>query len=290
MVLTAGHCFKSDLPDELEVWFDYVQDEEGPQPPKRRPITELVAPPQERQVEFFNQQFDRDLYDYAIVRFGQGDNPEGLFPIVPVASCHLDPPGPPSSDATPEVREQAQELREEWDARCLRQPQCLRDVRVRRGRPLYVVGYPKGTHETVHDSGRVYLPHEVTVAEFNELKLEIEADYQDHPQREQILAEFVDSYVPHPPRHVLEDVRYGGQPRMGIVADTFRGNSGSPVYERDKHCLVGMLVGGAEDRGERLLASWQHHESVLPVSAILDDLRQHPQTKALIDEGQLTVR
>jgi hypothetical protein len=49
-------------------------------------------------------------------------------------------------------------------------------------------------------------------------------------------------------------------------------------------------LGGAEDRGERLLASWQHHESVLPVSAILDDLRQHPQSKALIEEGQLTVR
>ena len=75
-----------------------------------------------------------------------------------------------------------------------------------------------------------------------------------------------------------------------MVADTFRGNSGSPVCERDEHCLVGMLVGGAEDRGERLLASWQHHESVLPVSAILDDLRQHPQSKALIEEGQLTVR
>lgn len=287
LVLTAGHCFRSELPEDLEVWFDYVQDPGGTRQPHRRRITELVAPPPARQAAFFNQVFDRDLYDYAIVRFAKEG--EESLPRVALPSCRVEPEAPAAGSA-PEVHAAWRELRTEWDARCIRRPQCLRAAHIRRGRPLYVVGYPEGSPETVHDNGRVYLPHQVTVSDFNELKLEIEADYQDDPERETILAEFVNSYVARPPRFVLEDVRYGGQPRMGIVADTFRGNSGSPVYERNEHCLVGLLIGGAEDRGERLLASWQHHESVLPVSAILDDLRKLPETEALLGDGRLDVR
>ena len=289
LVLTAGHCFKSDLPDELEVWFDFIQDQEGVRDPQTRRISELVAPSREKHDAFFDQSFGRDLYDYAIVRFVQDDDDEGLIPRVSLPSCQLEPGESPPDDAAPEIQAQWQDVREEWQARCIRNPQCLRDARVRRGRPLYVVGYPKGTPETVHDNGRVYLPYQLTSNDFDELKLEIEADYKEHPERESILKEFTDSYVLRPPRYFLEDVRYGGQPKIGIVADTFRGNSGSPVYDRDDHCLVGMLIGGAEDRGERLLASWQHHEAVLPVSAILSDLEAHDDTRVLLDQRLLQV-
>jgi hypothetical protein len=51
-----------------------------------------------------------------------------------------------------------------------------------------------------------------------------------------------------------------------------------------------MLIGGAEDRGQRLLASWQHHETVLPASAILADLRAHDDTRALVDQGLLQIQ
>jgi V8-like Glu-specific endopeptidase len=290
LVLTAGHCFKSDLPDELEVWFDFIQDQEGVRDPQTRRISELVAPSRDKHDAFFDQSFGRNLYDYAIVRFVQGENDERLIPRVSLPSCQVEPAESPPDDAAPEIQAQWQDMRDEWQARCIRSPQCLRDARVRRGRPLYVVGYPKGTRETVHDNGRVYLPYQLTSNDFDELKLEIEADYKEHPERESILKEFTDSYVQRPPRYFLEDVRYGGQPKIGIVADTFRGNSGSPVYDRDDHCLVGMLIGGAEDRGERLLASWQHHEAVLPVSAILNDLGQHEDTRVLVEQGLLQTR
>jgi hypothetical protein len=289
LVLTAGHCFKSDLPDELEVWFDFIQDQDGVRDPQTRRISELVAPSQDKRTAFFDQAFGRDLYDYAIVRFAQEDD-DRLIPWVALPSCRVAPAESPPDDATPEVQALWLEVRAEWQARCTRHPQCLRDARVRRGRPLYVVGYPKGTRETVHDNGRVYLPDQLTKPDFEELRLEIAADYKEHPDQEDILAEFMDSYVLREPRYFLEDVRYGGQPKIGIVADTFRGNSGSPVYDRDGHCLVGMLIGGAEDRGQRLLASWQHHETVLPASAILADLRAHDDTRALVDQELLQIQ
>jgi V8-like Glu-specific endopeptidase len=63
---------------------------------------------------------------------------------------------------------------------------------------------------------------------------------------------------------------------MGIVADTFQGNSGGPVYDRERtQCVVGILVAGAQDTGTRLTPNWKHHERVLPVSAILEDAERY---------------
>ncbi|MDJ0896572.1 MAG: trypsin-like serine protease [Alphaproteobacteria bacterium] len=290
LVLTAGHCFKSDLPEELEVWFDFVEEQDGVRVPQVRRITGLVAPSRDKRDAFFDQAFDADLYDYAIVRFEKAANDQHEIPLVSLPSCLAHPADSPPQGAAPEAHAQWQAVRAEWQARCIRRPQCLRQTRIRRGRPLYVVGYPRGTRETVHDNGRVYLPYQLTRIDFAELKMEIEADYLEHPERDRILAQFTDSYVLNDRKYFLKDVRYGGQPKMGIVADTFQGNSGSPVYDRAGHCLVGMLIGGAEDTGQRLLASWQHHESVLPVSAILDDLRSHRDTQALLQDGVLQIQ
>jgi len=75
---------------------------------------------------------------------------------------------------------------------------------------------------------------------------------------------------------VFYHVQDGNQPHMGIVANTFRGDSGGPVYERGRNqCVVGVLVSGAEDIGVRLNASWERHESVLPIIAILKDAERH---------------
>jgi hypothetical protein len=142
----------------------------------------------------------------------------------------------------------------------------------------------------VHDNAWVYLPYQLNANDFSRLKLSIAADYKDNERRDEILKEFTDSYVQQGFLFVLEDARVNFQPKLGIVADTFRGNSGSPVYDRDQHCLVGMLISGAEDMGERLLASWQHHESALPVSAIVSDLKKHDDTRVLIDNGSLEIK
>jgi len=50
------------------------------------------------------------------------------------------------------------------------------------------------------------------------------------------------------------------------VVNTFTGDSGGPVYERERNqCLIGILVSGADDTGVRLNASWERHEHVLPL-------------------------
>jgi hypothetical protein len=290
LVLTAAHCFEFLAPEELEIWFDFVEDPRGQRDRQARPIKELVAPSVDKRDAFDRQEFGRDLYDYAIVRFTHERSDENLIPRAALPSCRAEPDESPPFDASPDTQANWQDMREEWQTRCIRRPQCLLDGRARRDWPLYVVGYPKGERETVHDNAWVYLPHQLNANDFDRLKLAIEADYTAHPDRDAILEQFTNSYVLQGNRYLLEDERVNFQPKLGIVADTFRGNSGSPVYDRDQHCLVGMLISGAEDRGQRLLATWQHHESALPASAIISDLKKHSDTKILIDQELLEIR
>jgi hypothetical protein len=89
----------------------------------------------------------------------------------------------------------------------------------------------------------------------------------------------------------LNDIRDSGQPRMGIIADLFRGNSGGPVFDHERdQCVVGILNRGMPDTGKRLGASWKQHERVLPISAILENLGAHPETKPLITNGELVLK
>jgi hypothetical protein len=129
---------------------------------------------------------------------------------------------------------------------------------------------------------------------FNLLRLDVEADFKGKPERADVLREFDQSYVLNPSGalqwHYFFDIRDGGQPRMGIVADTFRGNSGGPVYDHERdQCIVGILNRGMADTGTRLEPNWKVHERVLPIRAILDDLDRYPETKPLIEDGKLKI-
>lgn len=262
LVLTAGHCFKIHHPKDLEVWFGFAETTEQQIPsPIVRKIAELVAPPADKHEEFLarasEERFDADMPDYAIVRVETDDE-----------------------NSSPQEIE----------------PQCLRKHHVFRGRALYVIGYPKGTPEMVHDNGRVYLPFRLRAREFEELKRDIEVDFAmlEDEERLRLLDEFVASYVQLGEGtdmvYELYDTRWGGQPKIGIVADLFQGNSGSPVFDRDNHCIVGIHTGGAADTGQRLGASWQTHETVLPVPAILSGLEKDSQTSSLVTAGTLTIQ
>ena len=262
LVLTAGHCFAGPPPKEpgeLEVWFDYVELADGSRhaPVRRKILAEPVAPPSAKWPDLMQRRFEASLYDYAIVRF---QAPAGQ-PLVPNEA----------------------------------RPQCLRNTPLSRADALYVVGYPRGNPATVHDNGRVELPYRVLSGDdFDLLRLEVDADFKDKPERTEVLREFDQSYVLDDAGvlkwYYFFDIRDGGQPRMGIVADTFRGNSGGPVYDHERdQCVVGILNRGMEDTGSRLEANWKVHERVLPIRAILDDLRRRPETTPLVEEGKLRI-
>jgi hypothetical protein len=242
LVLTAGHCFggaRPKAPKELEIWFDYARVPAGNPPTiQRRAIVELLAPSVKRLPDMMAGAFDADLPDYAIVRFS----------------------GTPAQSAD---------------------PQCIGRVSPLRHDPLYVVGYPRGEPIMVHDSARVYLPYRILNAEFHHLRLDVDADMLQSDDRVEFMKQFDASYetvaeVNDVTYRFFHHVKDGNQPRMGIVADTFQGNSGGPVYDRErKQCVVGILVAGAEDTGTRLTPNWKHHERVLPVSAILQDAERY---------------
>ncbi|MEM9621303.1 MAG: serine protease [Pseudomonadota bacterium] len=258
-VLTAAHCFKDQIPLDLDIWFEFAEIPQGQFPqPKTVNIIGVAAPAAERHAELLQraaaQDFDASFLDYAVLE---------IEPLV-IDDTAVHPPT----------------------------PQCVRAQNPSRGEAIYVVGYPNGTRATIHDNASVFLPYRVRAPQFTQLKQDIEVDLALLPDTDRIrLAdEFLASYkeVGEGLNHsfVLHDVRFGGQPKIGIVADTFKGNSGSPVYDRDNHCIVGILTGGSPDVGQPFTASWQFHETVLPIEAILEDIASHDQTSPLLQQLQ----
>jgi trypsin-like peptidase len=269
LVLTAAHCFAGDparglpprTPEQLEVWFDFTQRPGGAIGPiqPRKLAAEPVAPPKERWGDLLKGQYSAALFDYAIVRIA----PEDGRPMIP-------------NEAT---------------------PRCLRRAPLNRGDSIYVLGFPRGERARVHDNARVYMPYRVLDGElFARLRLDIEADMIGEPDRAEQMKSFDESYFPVEGElgqvfRVLNDVRDGGQPRMGIIADLFQGNSGGPVFDHDRdQCVVGILNRGMPDTGKRLGASWKQHERVLPIRAILEDLDAHASTKPLLTNGELILK
>jgi hypothetical protein len=263
LVLTAGHCFSGPPkrePAQVEVWLGYAEQADGNviKPWMRRKVLEVpFAPAVSKWPDLLEGRFDMNLLDYAIVR------------IKPPA----DGPAIPSNVA----------------------PQCLKREPPHRNDALYVVGYPKGLPIAVHDNARVELPYRVAKGrEFDLLRLQVETDFRDQPEREAVLSEFDRSYVLAPGAllqyYYFHDVRDGGQARMGISADTSRGNSGGPVFDHNnRQCVVGILNRGMPDTPARLQPNWMRHERVLPIRAILDDLAKVPSTAVLLTDGKLDI-
>ncbi|WP_170378657.1 trypsin-like serine peptidase [Ruegeria atlantica] len=270
LVLTAGHCFEAP-PEHYEVWFGYVQFPNLTNGTVvRREIDPMpVAPALDKWPRIIARDFDNVLLDYALVRIVPPDN-----------DAHL-----PEAELLP-------------GRKVAPKPQCLREGSPQRGDPIYVVGYPQARPATVHDNARVEFPFRILDgSDFDLLRLDVEADFIDTSDHSSVLAELDQSYVIEDSNAAIlswrrfYDIREGGQPRMGIVADTFRGNSGGPVFDRENdQCVVGILNKGMPDTGLRRSASWKVHERVLPATAIIEDLRRHPASATLIDNKLLDIR
>jgi len=155
-------------------------------------------------------------------------------------------------------------------------PQCLTTKRVRIDDPLYVIGHPLQQPRTVHDNAFVFFPFQVTRTELTELELLVRTEFADAEDEDERVREFQESYRERQQgtETLYENYskRYRQQPTIGADCDTFHGNSGSPVYSRRTHRVIGLLFDGEEDVDDEHGAGWRSHEAILPMSQIVAKL------------------
>lgn len=234
LALTNNHCILEEAPDEFEAVFDYEDDLAGNHMPRKVfPVVDIRMTDEDA----------RGKLDFVLLELGA--NADGALPgaVYPV--------------------------------------QCLSPAPVRRDEPLYVVGYPLGEPRTVHDNTFVYFPFRLDEDEYFELKLLVSAEFdsieaENLSYREGKLKEFTDSYRLREdgdaPYYEYISVRFGEQPTIGVDSDTYRGNSGSPVYHRRSHAVVGLLFDGQEDLSQPWAPGWRSHEAVLPIGKVVERL------------------
>jgi hypothetical protein len=235
LALTNNHCILEEAPEELEAVFDYEDDLAGQHmPSKVFPLSNIRLTAED----------ERGNLDFVLLELGA--NADGKLPgkVYPV--------------------------------------QCLSMKPVRRDDPLYVVGFPLGEPRTVHDNAFVYFPFHVSPDEYAEIKMLVSAEFdsieaEDLSYREGKLKEFVDSYqlrdgAGGEPYYEYISMRFDKQPTIGADSDTYHGNSGSPVYNRRTHAVIGLLFDGQEDLTEPWAAGWRAHEAVLPITKVVERL------------------
>ncbi|MFA6985669.1 MAG: trypsin-like peptidase domain-containing protein [Arenimonas sp.] len=235
LALTNNHCILEELPEELEAVFDYEDDLDGNHlPSKVFPVVDVRLTREE----------ERDNLDFVLLELGPneaGALPGGSFP-----------------------------------------PQCLSMNPVRRDDPLYVVGFPLGEPRTVHDNTFVYFPFRVNAHEYADLEIRVRAEFDSFEEESQSyidgkLKEFTDSYQERTDGngdkfYEYISVRFANQPTIGADSDTYRGNSGSPVYSRRTHTVIGLLFDGQEDLSQPWAPGWRSHEAILPITKIIERL------------------
>lgn len=232
--LTNNHCLANDLPTDLKVVFDYENGLDGHRLSAR-----------EFRVEAFvvSSSAERAGLDFALIRIGKDAN------------------GHSAGDTY--------------------KPQCLSTVRVRRDDPLYVIGFPLGDPRMVADNAFVYFPFQVTAHEYVELELLVKSELQSRAAQNQAdaKAKLVDFSTSYRKRtlggfdvYEYYSQRFNSQPTIGADCDTFHGNSGSPVYQRRTHHVVGLLFDGQKDESDPWKPGWSSHEAILPITRVIEQI------------------
>lgn len=235
LALTNNHCILEEIPEEFEAVFDYEDDLQGNHLPSQ--VFPVAAIPVSTEEE-------RDNLDFVLLELGA--NADGALPgqRYPV--------------------------------------QCLSAQPVRRDDPLYIVGFPLGEPRTVHDNTFVYFPFRATQDEYALLEMLVRQEFESLEAEQQSwidgkLKEFTDSYQLRTPDdgdpyYEYISVRFGNQPTIGADSDTYHGNSGSPVYNRRTHDVIGLLFDGQEDLSESWAPGWRAHEAILPIRKVIERL------------------
>lgn len=144
--------------------------------------------------------------------------------------------------------------------------------------PVYVIGHPQGGTMMVHDHAYVRYPFQVDQNTYTQLHLETALAFQDDQERADVMAQFENAY-----REISADgetffqyfgSRFTGveRPMFGIDTDTYSGNSGSAVFDRRSHCVIGVFNAGSPDFRQAFDVSWQDHEVSVPFNQVYVDI------------------
>ncbi len=150
---------------------------------------------------------------------------------------------------------------------------CLSTERVKLKDLVYVLGYPQQRPLTVHDFGEVLYPYQASETELEDIVLSEQLRYKNAESAvSSIKASYQKIADGSTAFYLNMSNTWNGKPTIGIVADTFHGDSGSAVFSRDNHRIVGLFVQGQPDYAEPWTPTWERHEAVLPITRVVEDL------------------
>lgn len=172
-----------------------------------------------------------------------------------------------------------------------RVPVVINRPRVGLETPIVLVGHPLQVPQLVHDNSWVKYPYLVSEAEFNMLLVGVNNEFIGSgaaaAEADRFLQFYQEETVGGKKLYRYVNRKNGlALPAMGAECDTFPGDSGAPAMLRENGKLVGILVRGepnqeqvkaAEDsrlKSNAYTAGWRHHEILLPVEVILDQLNR----------------
>jgi hypothetical protein len=264
-IVTAGHCFRGRAWSDLRVVFDL--DGLGT---RLKPIQILELWPNPAPGSS-----DRDDIDFAFVRVEDDTDVVGLISAL---------------EATTVI------------GRLQPESVCIGTQPLAYKEPIFAIGYPKGVSKTVHDYSYVWFPFKLSDDDFNHVDAETFAraklvgdQYGDPNYADEVIQSFRLAYATtRTDDDKVYHYYYGGidssaqRPLFGIDTDTFGGDSGSPVFDRQTRCLVGIFSGGARDSLVASEASWKQHELATPITEILAWVRKKFATDAAVASAATT--
>jgi hypothetical protein len=234
LLLTCSHDITDDtLPgQQVEVWFNFTQDLDG------KPTEKVVT------------YVKRTVYD------GRTTNVDEKTPPLDFSLLEIDPA---VTDRTPVE---------------------LTTAPIGLNTAVYVIGQPKGEYQVVHDSSHVLYPYEVSKDDYAKVKLQVQSALigQSDDSTELTDRLFKASYEQVPVEGHAPFFRYylitNGEhmPIMGADCDTFHGDSGGPMFVRNTGLCCGILIEGPDDDSFFTIATFLHHEKILPMRAINERL------------------
>lgn len=166
-------------------------------------------------------------------------------------------------------------------------PLCLSTMSPQYKRPIVVIAHRPDTNLKVYDHAYVWFPFQIGPQKFQEMSAMAGARLQRLAESwfvsqakresffEESMSKFEASYkvVGQTRQYRSEHPGLAERPYFGMDTDTYRGNSGAPVFLREEVCVVGVFSGGALDGAKIQEATWKEHEFAVPLSEIVKHVR-----------------